>query len=259
MAGPPLRFVSYDLDTSIDVAQKMWDNRADGAASNNELAQLLGYSSVNNGAFLTRLANARLFGFLEGQTSALQVSELARRIIHPEYPEAEIAARIEAFENVPLFKAVLDRYHGQVLPNEKGLQNALCATFGINAEKASFVCVRLMDSAEQAGLFSVAGNRTKMIRPTLGPSPSRGMPTPQSKTGPTAPATTPSAPATDPSSPRAQKVIDGVLDMLPTKDNCSEAELSQWLAFFESALRIFYGLPKPVAGSTPSGQGVSTS
>ena len=168
MVSPPYRFVSYDLDASIEVAEKLWANRGDGAASNNELAVLLGYSSANNGAFLTRLANARLFQILEGPTSALRVSPLACRILHPEYPEEAAAARIEAFENVPLFKAVLDRYHGQVLPSESGFKNALQATFGINADKAGFVATRLLDSAEQAGLFSVAGDRSKMIRPTLG-------------------------------------------------------------------------------------------
>jgi hypothetical protein len=245
MTGPLLRFVSYDLDTSIDVAQKLWDNRGDGSASNNELAELLGYKSANNGAFLTRVANARLFKVLEGPASALRVSPLALRILHPEYPDDAAAARIEAFEGVPLFKAVLDRYHGQVLPTEDGFRNALQTQFGINEDKASFVATRLLDSAQQAGLFSVAGSRTKMIRPTFGSGGSR-RPAPAAQTPETpAPSVTPATPLpVNPSLPRSQKVIDGVLDMLPPKDDCSEEQLTQWLEFFESALRMFYSLPK---------------
>jgi hypothetical protein len=241
MAAPAYRFVSYDLDSSIEVATVLWANKGDGPASNNELAQLLDYSSANNGAFLTRLANARLFGMLEGPTTALRVSGLARRILHPEYPDDERAARLEAFERVPLFKAVLDRYHGQVLPSEQGMKNTLQTTFSINEDKSAFVRTRLMDSAEQAGLFQVAGDRTKMIRPTMSSGPS------------TVPAASPEVnrpqqhvkAVHDPSTPRSQKVIDGVLDMLPDKDDCTEDKLAQWLEFFESALRIFYGLPKP--------------
>src|SRR5688572_2215701 len=57
----PLRYPGYDLKSAIEVAEKVV-GRANGAASTIELAQYLGYSGTRNGAFVSRLAAARLFG-----------------------------------------------------------------------------------------------------------------------------------------------------------------------------------------------------
>jgi hypothetical protein len=249
MASPPYKFVAYDLETSIVAARKLWDNRADSAASAAELAVLLGYSSATNGSFLTRLANARAFGMLTGPSSANRVGPLARRILQPVYPEDVARARLEAFESIPLFKAFLDRYNGQTLPPENGLINTLHVNFGIDVERSKFVLTRLMDSAEQAGLFTVAGNRTKMVRPTLA-TPAASSESGNSLDDPAAAAeaakrvesANDGAPP-GPPSPRTNKIVDGTLDLLPV-GSWTEAGLAQWLLFFEEALRVYYGLPK---------------
>ena len=148
-----------------------------------------------------------------------------------------------------------------MLPDTTGLRNALQVQWGVNPDNAANVLARLMDSADQAGLFSTAGDRTKMIRPTLG----RGAGSPpadsprqhghdqhdrEDRDGQARHDPPPQADA------RRHKLINGVLDELPELGGTwTEDELQQWLAFFESALRVVYRLPKPAEGMTAGGEG----
>lgn len=244
MPPPPYRFTSYDLDTSIEVARAL--DELGGKASSDALAHKLGYKSKNNGAFLTRIANARLFGLVDGVASALSPSGRAINIIRPDYPETERRARLDAFEDVPLFKAVLDQYHGAPLPDSTGMKNALEARWQIDGDRSSMVLARFLDSADQAGLFEAAGDRTKLIRPTFGADSNQGVTNGGSSGGVGSHLNPP--PSTN-TGARLNKVVDGVLDELPPpSDGWSESGLTQWLAFFESALRVVYRLPKPSDG-----------
>lgn len=251
MTSPTYKFVAFDLDASLDAARKLWVNRGSAPATSLELSILQGFKSAASGSYLTRLANVRAFGFLDGPSSALVVSDLAKRILSPEYPEDATAARIEAFENIPLFKAFLSRYHGQMLPPESGMANALNTQFGINADKCSFVLTRLLDSAEQAGLFATTGDRTKMVRPTL----TRGSGKPAGETPPPGPTSDAAKKETariaaeldarkDPNSPRSDNLVDAILDHMPSKADCTEEKFTQWVGLFTDVLRVFYGLPK---------------
>ncbi|MFC7496239.1 MULTISPECIES: hypothetical protein [unclassified Nocardioides] len=250
VVAPAFKFTSHDLDASIEVAKAIEDNG--GIASQDELAVWLGYKSKNNGAFLSRIASARAFGLLTGQAGALEPSLRARNILRPDFPATEQRARLEAFEDVPLYKAVLDHYHGETLPDAKGLRNALETRWQIHEDRSTGVLGRLLDSAEQAGLFAVSGGRTRMIRPSLGEAARR----PAVSTG--AAAATPTS-TRHPTShgvadARHHKVIDGVLDMLPPTDSdWPEPAMAQWLSFFESALRVVYRVPAPPTGSRSTG------
>jgi len=241
MAISPPRYVSYDLDSVIRAVKSVWDTRGDSPIDADALADVLEYTSKNSGTFLTKLGNLRLFGLLEGPSSGMRVTPLARKILHPEFPEDGLNARAEAFENVPLFKAVLDRYSGVPLPSREGLTNYLVSELGLTQDKASYVYIRLIDSAQQAGLFNA--DKTKLLRRTS----SSGQPSRKHEekihedAAPQYPKTLPS--------PRDSKVVDGALDMLPSGDSgWSNEELTGWLDFFERALRIYYKIPKPQGG-----------
>ena len=251
MAPPPFRFTAYDLDSCIEVARVLKD-RAGGQASAEALAVYLEYKGANNGAFLTRIANARLFGLVDGPSSALRLSKRAQDILQPDYPETAARARLEAFEAVPLYKEVLNAYHGQMLPDDTGMKNALETRWGVSKDKSTQVFARLMSSAEQAGLFKVAGNRSKMVRPPLS-----GSPEPSASSAFSGVNDGTSGGEGHGHHPhghhphqqegvRATKLIDGVLDMLPNEQEWDEASLTHWLRFFEDALRLYYKLPRPV-------------
>ena len=64
MARSRYRSVTYHLEASVELARMV--QRAGGRTDMEALALDLSYSGVRNGAFLTRLANARLFGVVSG-------------------------------------------------------------------------------------------------------------------------------------------------------------------------------------------------
>jgi len=168
----------YDLNSSLDVARIIRE-RGGGAATGEQLAGFLGYAGTNNGAYLTRLASARYFGLVEREDSSYVATPLALRILLPEHPGVDDRrARIEAFERVPLYRVLRDRYRGVALPPEVGLRNALEHQYGIPNAKTQIVYRVFMDSAEQAGYFDArAGARTHLVQPQIGvaiPHPADG-------------------------------------------------------------------------------------
>ncbi len=161
-------FPYYDLDSAAEVAHVMYQ-QAGGACERAALAGYLQYANASSGSFLTRVAAARMFGFIEpaAETGSLQLTDRGRKIASPISSGDGESAKVEAFLSVPLFKAVFERFKdGRDLPGSAGLRN-LFEQLGV--VKARIVpTVRIMRaSAEQAGFFKAAGNK-RMIKPPVG-------------------------------------------------------------------------------------------
>jgi hypothetical protein len=150
MARSTFRSVTYDLDAAVAVARYV--SRSESGVSSQQLAPALGYSGVNNGAFLTRLANARLFGLVAGSSSQVTLSDRGRRALSPDAAESS-AARAEAFLAVPLFRAVFDHYADQPVPSPGELESVLRNEFGEADSKARVSAAKLLDSGRQAHLI----------------------------------------------------------------------------------------------------------
>jgi hypothetical protein len=151
MARSRYRSVAYDLEASIAVANVV--SRLGGKTDTVMLASSLSYSGVRNGAFLTRLANARLFGLVTGRVGEVVLTERGRRCISVD-PRDSRLARAEACLAVPLFHRVLQEYSGRSLPSLPELTEILQKEFGEAAPKAPTTARTLVDSAAQAGLLS---------------------------------------------------------------------------------------------------------
>lgn len=183
-AGKPraksgVSFPYWDLNSAVEVAKVMHD-RAGGVCDNTQLAPLLGYSGVSNGSYRTRVSSAKMFGLIEDtEDRRLRVSARGRAIVAPVNSTDERNARVAAFLSVELFKRVFDEYNGATLPENVGLRNLL-QQYQVVPDRIAPTVRILLDSAEQAGLFEVAGNRTRMVMPVGGvtPAPSTQPPPP---------------------------------------------------------------------------------
>jgi len=156
----------YDLSESVGVADAI-HKKGGGVASLAQLAAFLSYKGVNNGAFLSRVASAKLFGLVEGKGAGLTISPLAQRVLMPTFPEQTEQALREAWLGIPLFKAVFDEFDGRELPPEFGMKNLFRTRFGIPSARLSLAYKAMMDSADQAGLFRTKGSRTQLIIPSV--------------------------------------------------------------------------------------------
>lgn len=169
-AGKPrpksgVAFPYFDLDTSIEVAKAIHD-RAGGVCDLPQLATLLKYSGVHNGSFRMRVSAAKMFGLVEeADGRKLRVAQRGKAIVAPVTTSDAARARAEAFLAVDLFKKVFDQYNGSTLPEEVGLDNLLKTEYRVVPDRVVPTRRIMLDSAEQAGFFAVAGNRSRMVTP----------------------------------------------------------------------------------------------
>ncbi|HMD46456.1 MAG TPA: hypothetical protein VKG43_09860 [Acidimicrobiales bacterium] len=153
MARSRYRSVRYDLDAGVELARIV--AQAGGRAGADVVAAALGYSGTNNGTWLTRVANARLFGLVAGTGRHLELTERGRQVLDGTPPRAA-AARRQAVLAVPLFGAVMDqaRVDDGVLPDGETLAGVLEQRFGEPPAKAATVAAKLIASFAQAGLIT---------------------------------------------------------------------------------------------------------
>jgi hypothetical protein len=241
-----VRFPVYDLGDSIEVVRRL-HHELGGSASAPEMAARLGYSGIQNGAFINRLASARMFGLLEGTAERLMLSERAKSILMPEDESMEASALADAFEAVPVFKAFYDAYDGRSLPAHAGRINALQTRFEVPADRSANVLSRLERSAERAGYFRVASDR--MIRPrTSGRRPaevSNDLPDPGATTA---------RPSGTGRRGADHLLMQGAFaELPPTSEQWKEEGLEQWLELVETAARVIYKLPRRHTTSNPNG------
>jgi hypothetical protein len=252
VGGPPgrsphgaARFPVYDLASSEEVARVLHQHGG-GAASTSELAALLGYSRAKNGAFIDRLAAARMFGLVTTGGN-ITLTDRARAILMPEFPESAARARVEAFEGVPLYRSILQAFEGQVLPGRDGMRNALQNRFGVPAFKVAPALERMMSSAQHAGLF-FQGDRTRLLRPRL--RPGSATPPGQGASSDQGEGARPPAPGTgQPGS--HHKLIQGALDELPPLGAAwDETAMRQWLQLMEHSIRVIWKVPPHTQATT---------
>jgi hypothetical protein len=162
----PIAFPYYDLDSSIEVA-KVIHEKGGGSCDRAALATWLDYKGIYNGAFVTRVTSAKLFGVIEQVGNQLKITARGRAIVAQVTKATADRARREAFLAVPLFKKTFERFNGQTLPPDVGLKNLFASEFGVVSVRVGPTVRIMLDSAEQAGFFKVAGNRTRMVMPPL--------------------------------------------------------------------------------------------
>ncbi len=125
---------------------------AGGTIAPDLLAPALGYSGTNNGAYLSRIASARLFGVITGRGARIELTDRGRQILAGREPESSRSRR-EAFLAVPLFRAVADATGSGdgFLPED--LARWLIDDFGEPHDKARSAADQLVASAGQAWLI----------------------------------------------------------------------------------------------------------
>lgn len=156
-------FPYYDLDSSVEVAAKIHDE-AGGSCTRDQLAPMLGYSGTKNGGFLSRLGAARMFGLVEEVNGSLRPTALASQIYAPIHSSDSQRGKVQAFLNIELFNKVYERFKGQPLPNDQGLENLLRNDLKVVPAQIKNALRTLHESAESAGFFNTAG-RGRLVIP----------------------------------------------------------------------------------------------
>ena len=102
----------------IETLQKMYGKFAlKRIDDKNVLAKFLGHTGVTGG-FLSKMAALRAYGLITGR-GYVQVTELGKRIVHPEQPNDPYDAVKEAITHIPLWRVFYENYtkEGVELPD----------------------------------------------------------------------------------------------------------------------------------------------
>jgi hypothetical protein len=103
------------LKDAVELAEAIHGNVGLGECDDDQLAAWSGQSTKSSG-FRVQISSARLFGLITSDsTGKYRLTELGRMVIDPNQARE---AKAQAFLNVPLYKAIFDKYRGGVLPGQ---------------------------------------------------------------------------------------------------------------------------------------------
>jgi hypothetical protein len=154
----------FNLSSSIEVA-KVIHAKAGGRVTREQLAAHLKYKSKDNGAFMSRVTAAKMFGLIEQEGDQLHITSRGRDIAAPITTEGLESAKVAAFLEVNLFRAIYEELGGAAMPEEAGMRHLIERYGVITARVAPSVRI-LRESAEEAGFFKSAAGR--MVLPSIG-------------------------------------------------------------------------------------------
>jgi hypothetical protein len=149
-----IAFPYSDLKSAIELAEGIHKNVGHGSCDDAQLAAWTDQSPKSSG-FRTQVYAARMFGLLRGGDGKHTLTALGQEIVDPKRSRA---ARAKAFQAVPLYKAVFDKYNGGVIPPAAALERDFVG-LGV-AEKQKDRARQVFErSAEQAGYFEHGKDR----------------------------------------------------------------------------------------------------
>ncbi|TAK47797.1 MAG: hypothetical protein EPO23_09720 [Xanthobacteraceae bacterium] len=163
-------FPYNNLGDAIEVAQAIHSNVGTGECDDSQLSAWLNVSPKSSG-YRIQISAARMFGLIETTSGNHKLTTQGRAIVDP---QQERTGRALAFLNVPLYKAIYDKYKGGVLPPAAALERDIVG-LGV-AEKQTGRARQVFErSAEQANFFEHGKNRLVMPAVALrDPSPDGG-------------------------------------------------------------------------------------
>lgn len=159
-------FPIYPLSTALEIAERV-EREGAGSLSETTLAISLGLS-VKSSGFQLKVLAAKQFGLLIKQGGNLMTTPLAESIFKPFSNEEKSAALGQVFHNIPLFKAVSDKYEGSPLPSDEALRNVLEREFKVTHERVSSAHSMLINSAKTAGVLQESQGRVYLVKKSVG-------------------------------------------------------------------------------------------
>lgn len=152
-------FPYLDLDDAVGVAKGVHVIGGSSCQADQLAAQV--QQPASNSAFQLRLNTARIFGLVMYSQGTITLTPLGTRICDP---QQERSARAESFLNVPLYKALYDKFKGAALPPLSGL-DATVGNLGVAAKQKETARRVFQRSATQAGFFEFGQDR--LVYPSL--------------------------------------------------------------------------------------------
>ena len=228
------------LDSAIQVATAVHENHGTQC----DIGQLAGVldTTVASGKFRSMISAARLFGLIHTKSKTVSLTELGVAIVDPAKADA---AKVNAFLAVPLYQQIFDKFDGQRLPPDLGLE-AEIRSLGVTEKSVRRARQTLQRSASTAGFFR-SGKNT-LVRPPIEFGDETDLHHPQEDDSGT-PHEVPERPDTSEAFTR-DPVLSALWSKLPDNGEFPEPLRSKWLKMVEMALEMAYGPPEKIDGDS---------
>ncbi len=156
-----IAFPYLDLDSAVEVAQKIYARSGISACALDELAAEMG-QTTSSGNFRLKTGTARIFGLVVKESqSDVKLSDLGNDIVSPDAAKA-MEAKASAFLQVPLYYQIYEKYRGKLLPPTKALEREML-TLGVSSKQTENARRAFQKSAKQAGFFNSGEDR--LVKP----------------------------------------------------------------------------------------------
>lgn len=222
-------FPYNNLGDAIEVAQAIHSNVGTGDCDDSQLAAWMKLSSKSSG-YRVQLSAARMFGLIESTSGHHRLAEYGRMIVDP---QRQREARVKAFLNVPLYKAMFEKYKNGVLPPAAALERDIVG-LGV-AEKQTTRARQVFErSADQSGFFEHGKDR--LVMPGIGSGSPPPPPAPEVEHGGGSGGGNGGGKQFD-----VDPIIRGLLERLPPSgDVWPDQERKLWLQLLEGSFKLIY-------------------
>ena len=148
-----IEFPYLDEENAVEIATGVHEVGGSGCDWDQLAAHLK--AAAQGGGFRLRMICAKQFGFVMYDKGKIALTSLGLRVVDP---QQQRAAKVEAFLQVPLYKAVYDKFRGGTLPPLAGLEREMQA-LGVAPKQADKARQAFQRSAKYAGFFEFGADR----------------------------------------------------------------------------------------------------
>lgn len=163
--APLWNFPKNTLEESIRVAQAIEEKFAGNPVKADQIVKAVGFHKVEDWRFKSLIRSANLYGLISGSGTGtpLKLEQIGSDIVAPQGPEQRRMALMRAFENVELFKRVLDYYRGKKLPEDEYFSNTLVREFGVERDRVETFIRVFVGNAQFLDAFKIDGDGRPVI------------------------------------------------------------------------------------------------
>jgi hypothetical protein len=145
------------FQNALQVARAVCDS---GGANTDVQRSVLAHalqSSANSGAFIQRLAAAKIYGMIEGGRNGYRLTADAKRYFFPSTDGEKDNALLMLFKSAPIFAEIIKRFDGNRLPSADMLANVLFTDFKVPESWKGRVARFFLKAADDAGVLDGQG------------------------------------------------------------------------------------------------------
>lgn len=148
-----IEFPYLDEENAVEIATAVHEVGGSGCEWDQLAAHLK--QAAQGGGFRLRMICAKQFGLVLYDRGKVTLTSLGLRVVDPQQLRA---AKVEAFLQVPLYKAVYEKFRGGTLPPLAGLEREMQA-LGVAPKQADKARQAFQRSAKYAGFFEFGADR----------------------------------------------------------------------------------------------------